>query len=183
MSGITRVSQYQNQSGFYWSKRQWMAQETVNGSGISWAICKSAPHPRQITLPAPHHSVFTSRMTFLPPTNSVKALKAYMPSKRWDYYAGLELFWFWPHLNLVTAKPLQESNPGIIRQNPSTNLLTNDPPIPLMLILLHHSLNDRRSQIIKRKQFTLIFPSCPPDASISESREKQRQRTASSIIM
>ena len=27
-----------------------------SGSGISWAICKSAPHSRQITTPAPHHS-------------------------------------------------------------------------------------------------------------------------------
>ena len=32
--------------------------ETLSGSGISWAICKSAPHPRQITMPKPHHSVF-----------------------------------------------------------------------------------------------------------------------------
>ena len=32
--------------------------ETVSGSGISWAICKSAPCSRQITMPAPHHSVF-----------------------------------------------------------------------------------------------------------------------------
>ena len=37
------------QSGFYWS-------EIV--SGISWAICKSAPRSWQITMPAPHHSVF-----------------------------------------------------------------------------------------------------------------------------
>jgi len=35
-----------------------LAQETVSGSGISWAICKSAPHPRQMTTPAPHQSVF-----------------------------------------------------------------------------------------------------------------------------
>ena len=27
-------------------------------SGISWAICKSAPRSRQITTPASHHSVF-----------------------------------------------------------------------------------------------------------------------------
>jgi len=33
-------------------------QETVSGSGISWAMCKSAPRSRQITTPAPHHSVF-----------------------------------------------------------------------------------------------------------------------------
>jgi len=30
----------------------------VSGSGISWAICKSAPRSRQITMPAPHHSIF-----------------------------------------------------------------------------------------------------------------------------
>jgi len=35
-----------------------LKQETVNGSGISWAICKSAPCTRQTTMPAPHHSVF-----------------------------------------------------------------------------------------------------------------------------
>jgi len=35
-----------------------MKQETVSGSGISWAICKSAPRSRQTTTPAPHHSVF-----------------------------------------------------------------------------------------------------------------------------
>jgi len=44
-----------------------LKQETVSGSGISWAICKSAPRFRQITTPAPHHSVFTGRMSFLPP--------------------------------------------------------------------------------------------------------------------
>ena len=33
-------------------------QETVSGSGISWAICKSAPRSRQITTPVLHRSVF-----------------------------------------------------------------------------------------------------------------------------
>ena len=42
-------------------------QETVSGSGISWAICKSAPCSRQTTMPAPHHSVFYIWMPFLPP--------------------------------------------------------------------------------------------------------------------
>jgi len=37
-----------------------MKQETVSGSGISWAICRPAPHSRQITTPAPHHSDFTA---------------------------------------------------------------------------------------------------------------------------
>ena len=30
----------------------------MSGSGISWAICKSAPCSRQTTTPAPDHSVF-----------------------------------------------------------------------------------------------------------------------------
>ena len=38
-----------------------LKQETVSGSSISRAICKSAPCSRQITMPAPH------RMPFLPP--------------------------------------------------------------------------------------------------------------------
>ena len=33
-------------------------QQTVSGTSISWAIFKSAPRSRQITMPAPHHSVF-----------------------------------------------------------------------------------------------------------------------------
>jgi len=53
-SGTTRVSQYQK------GKPIWilLKQETVSGSGsgISWAVCKSAPCSRQITTPAPHHS-------------------------------------------------------------------------------------------------------------------------------
>jgi len=35
-----------------------LKQEIVSGSGISWTIRKSAPRSRQITMPAPHHSVF-----------------------------------------------------------------------------------------------------------------------------
>ena len=52
LSRTTRVSRYQK------GKPIWilMKQETVSGSGISWAICKSAPRSRQITMPAPHQS-------------------------------------------------------------------------------------------------------------------------------
>ena len=35
-----------------------LKQETVSGSGIRWAICKSAASSSQITTPVPHHSVF-----------------------------------------------------------------------------------------------------------------------------
>ena len=45
-----------------------LKQEIMNGSGISWAICKSAPHSRQITTPVYQPlCFFTDRMPFLPP--------------------------------------------------------------------------------------------------------------------
>ena len=50
-----------------------LEQETVSGSGISWAICKPAPRPRQITMTAPHQSVFTGRMPFLPPNQQCQS--------------------------------------------------------------------------------------------------------------
>jgi len=42
-------------------------QEIVNGSGNSWAICKSAPRPRQITTQAqmPFHGLPTTQPTAL----------------------------------------------------------------------------------------------------------------------
>jgi len=61
MSGITQVSRYQKGK----TSLDLLEQETVSGSGISWAIRKSAPRLRQITMPAPHHSVFTGWMSFL----------------------------------------------------------------------------------------------------------------------
>jgi len=53
LSGATRVSRYQKGE----TNLDLLKQETVSGSGISWAICKSAPRSRQITTPAPHRSV------------------------------------------------------------------------------------------------------------------------------
>ena len=54
-----------------------LKQETVSGSSISWAICKSASRSRQITTPAPHHSSFLQAgCPSCRSTNSVKALKA-----------------------------------------------------------------------------------------------------------
>jgi len=45
-----------------------LKQETVSGSGISWATCKSVLRSRQIGMPAPHHSsFFTGWMPFLTP--------------------------------------------------------------------------------------------------------------------
>jgi len=54
-----------------------LKQETVSGSGISWAICKSTSRSRQITTLAPHQSAFLrAGCPSCRPTNSIKALKA-----------------------------------------------------------------------------------------------------------
>jgi len=65
-SGTTRVSRYKK------GKTNLDFTE-ASGSGISWAICKSAPRSKQITAPAPHHSSFLqARCPSCRPTNSTK---------------------------------------------------------------------------------------------------------------
>ena len=72
MFGTIWVSGYQK--GI---RKDLLEQATMSGSNISWAICKSAPWPRYITMPASHHSVFLQAgCPSCHPTNSVKALKA-----------------------------------------------------------------------------------------------------------
>jgi len=71
--GTNHVSRYQR------GKQIWilLKQETVSGSGNSWAwaICKSAPRSRQIIMPAPHHTVFTGLPAAQQTTS--KAVKAF----------------------------------------------------------------------------------------------------------
>jgi len=68
------VSRYQK------GKTSWilLKQETLSGSGISWAICKSAPRSRQITMPAPNTQFFTGRMPFLPPNQQRQSTEGIM---------------------------------------------------------------------------------------------------------
>jgi len=57
------VSQYQKGK----TDLDFLKQETVSDSGISCAVCKSAPCSRQITTPAQHPTtVFTGGMLFQP---------------------------------------------------------------------------------------------------------------------
>ena len=75
-SGTTRVSRYQK------GKPVWILrkQETVSGSGISWAACKSAPRFRQITTPAPHRSVLyrPGALAATQPTASKQPVRYYL---------------------------------------------------------------------------------------------------------
>ena len=76
-SGTTTVSQYQKGK----INVDFTEARTVSGSGISLAVCKSAPCPRQITMPAPHHSVFTGRMPFLLPNQQRQSTEGIKHSK------------------------------------------------------------------------------------------------------
>ena len=62
-----------------------LKQETVSGSGISWAICKSAPRSRQPCQHPNHSKFFTRRMPFLSPNQqrqSTEGQKQYITQQR-----------------------------------------------------------------------------------------------------
>jgi len=62
--GTTQMSQYQKgKTNLDFTEARDIEWQWV----MSWAMCKSAPRSTQITMPAPHHSVFTGRMPFLSP--------------------------------------------------------------------------------------------------------------------
>jgi len=67
-----------------------LKQETVSGSGIRWAICKSAPRSKQTTMPAPHHSsFFTGWMPFLLPNQQRQSIQQHT---NWKRNQNLHLF-------------------------------------------------------------------------------------------
>jgi len=75
-SGTTQVSWYQkgkNQSGFYWSKRQWLAVASAGQYKSLHLAPDRQPHQHPITL------FLQARCPSCRPTNSVKALKATEP--------------------------------------------------------------------------------------------------------
>jgi len=76
----------ENQSGFYWSKRQWVA------------VASTGPYASLITTPVPHHSVcLQAGCPSCHPTNSVKALKTRLNTK---YRLHIQF----QHLKLPTLK-------------------------------------------------------------------------------
>jgi len=53
----------------------------VSGCSISWTIYTSAPHSRQITMPASDHIVITGQMPFLPTNQQRLQLTTNLPTK------------------------------------------------------------------------------------------------------
>ena len=77
-----------------------LKQETVSASGISWAICKSAPCSRQITRPAPRR-FFTGRMPFLPPNEQRQSTEGKLPVM---YSSAKTLIWWGDKLYNLSLK-------------------------------------------------------------------------------
>ena len=81
----------------------------MSGSGISWAIYKSAPRSRQITMPAPHHSVFTGRMPFLSPNQQCQSTEG-ITSKQMTSQIGSAV---WLLSNKQTGRPMSKMNDSV----------------------------------------------------------------------
>jgi len=82
LSGTTRVSWYQEGK----TNVDLLEQEIVSGSGICWAICKSAP---QTITQHPPLSFLQARCPSCRPTNSVKALKAQSTDTQDYHYSAI----------------------------------------------------------------------------------------------
>jgi len=100
-------------------------QETVSGSGISWDICKSAPRSRQIATPAPHHSVFTGRMPFLPRNQQRQNTEGKAQNEN-DHYNGC----FDPSAGSQTGPVVQEKQIPFVTKRPGSQPITWIPDEP-----------------------------------------------------
>ena len=92
-----------------------LKQETVSGSGISWAICKSAPRSRQITTPPLHYKFFTGRMPFLPPNQQCQSTEGQLAPKQRLINKPTRPWWvnWWPRycINVAVAVTGQMCRP------------------------------------------------------------------------
>ena len=106
-----------------------LKQETVSGSGISWAICKSAPRSRQITTPAPHRSVFLqARMPFLPPNQQCLTPSLHWPQSVFEntyfsFFFRFQKTWlftfFWNDISKSRKKVISKSL--VLNTSPSSD--------------------------------------------------------------
>jgi len=76
------------------------------GSGISWAICKSAPRARHNHASTPLLSFFTGRMPFLPPNQQRQSTEGTQPAGDMSHKPGgkLPLFSARPAVTIATLK-------------------------------------------------------------------------------
>ena len=125
-------------------------QETVSGSGISWAVCKSAPRSRQITTPA-YNSVFTGRMPFLPPNQQRQSTEgrvsytvARQPHRLVQYHASVNAATGWRQKGISKESSCMCMKASLVQISPKlhyTNIVANmlaTPPTDETPTILQH---------------------------------------------
>ena len=124
LSGTIRVSGYQKGK----TNLDFTEQETVSGSDISWAICKCASRTRQVTTPAPHHSVLKADCPSCRPTNSVEALKANLKLLTVIVYCALDLITVFHEVRpfkkpMELQRAMQQCGSGLHQSSTSTKIM------------------------------------------------------------
>ena len=119
----------------------------LSGSGISWAICKSAPRSRQITTPVPHRSVFY-RPDALPATQPTA-------SKHWRHTITI---------NTVTKTVTKQQTKPSRSNSHQQGLWQQDYQHRLPWVLSHHRLSLECSRSYQK---TAI--SCPNTHNIANT--------------
>jgi len=124
-----------------------LEQETVSGSGISWATCKSAPCPMQITMASPHHSDFTGQMPSCHPTNSIRAMN---PSMKNSIYLNDEFHNFTAksRAQKVLPSPMNENKPLQSLSLPALSVTVRPVTGVARLSILRHRISDRLPMIV-----------------------------------
>ena len=80
----------------------------MSGSGISWAICKSAPRSRQTTMPAPHHITHTLKG---PLCGTIRVSRYEKGKTNLDFTEARDSEWQWHQLgHMQVCTSLQTDN-------------------------------------------------------------------------
>ena len=115
----------------------------MSGSGINWAVCKSAPCSRQTTTPASHHSVFY-RPDALPATKPTA-------SKHWKLFNVQKFKNVWINTQLTITALLWNTQDSSKPGNSQLLLLTNLYRMGCCTFSVHHTdaaVQDTRSSAI-----------------------------------
>jgi len=146
-----------------------LKQETASSSGISWAICTSASRSRQITTPAPHHSVFTGWMPFLPPNQQCQSTEGLPQYLHTHTHNRLMAFCLGLPGYAGTRRNIHPLTPILIIGHPlSSSSIDNDPWHPFCSV---YELDSPLGQPLSRSSlvflldlgpFSSLFAEVPP---------------------
>ena len=137
-----------------------LKQETVSGSGISWAICKSAPRSRQITTPAPHHSVFRGRMLFLTPNQQRQSTDG-------------------PHITMLLNKTKPPRRGRGLRLETFASVPPNCSVYGVQSIVDGDAREHANPRVVQRDR---VRPASPGDEVEQQQQQQRRRRRRSAVL-